>query len=273
MNAIASMLRTEFYSDVSRNGRFFFSDYNKVFNDVMRVFIDQQFFDADGKALTGFQFSQEQRSNLYTLIKTITPSITTIGTITTRYGTYTQNHIDFPADFYEFISAEPVIDGYRDYSRPTSYNKKGPLMDNVFMKPTNKKTYYNEDALGLNIYRGVGGTFTQINLAYIKTPATFSVGSEANLIAAGAGVLTNGTSYIAVDDSVNNGVTYLGGTQFTATNVNLTSGTVILTANTTPLELPDNTHEILAKMAAAILLGVTNDPSKSQFVEREANKG
>lgn len=268
MNAIASMLRSEFYLDVTRNARFPFSDFNKAFNDVIRVFIDQQFF--GDKA--GFQMNQEVRSNLYTLIKSSSPAITTIGTVTTEYGSYTQNHVDFPADFYEFICAEPLIDGYKNYCRPTTYNELGPLLQNTFRKPTNKKTYYNEDSTGLTIYRGVGGVFTSINLEYIKEPAIFSVGTEANLISAGGAVLTNATVYIAVDDSVHNGITYLGGTQFTSVSTALTSGTVILASLTTPIELPDNVHEIINKMVSVLLLKTTSDYSKSQAVESEVSK-
>jgi len=75
--------------------------------------------------------------------------------------------------------------------------------------------------------------------------------------------------YIAVEVSVHNGVTYAEGTQFTSANTNLTSGQVILAANTTTCELPEKCHDEIAKMAAEILLGVTKDYEASAFSEKE----
>lgn len=271
MNSIQSMLRTEFYSDVTRNARFPFADYNKAFNDVIRVFINDQFGSEEGD-LHGFQTTEQARSNLYTLIKVTQPTITTIGTINTRYGNYTQNHVDLPTDFYEFISIKTLIDGYSSYSRPTNYNKIGPLLENVFLKPTNLKTYYNEDSTGIIIYRGIGGTFTSIDLEYIRDPALFSVGDESSVIFP-ATPLVVGSSYIAIEDSYTLGSIFRpAGGQFTASNTVLSSGSVILASLTTPIDLPENTHETVAKLVSQLLLGVTGDERKSQFVEKQAAK-
>lgn len=273
MNAIQSLLRAEFYNDVTRNARFFFSDYTKAFNDAIELFISNKFNSSDNQPKSDFQLSQPIRSDLATLIKKSTPTITTIGTTTTRYGTFTQNHINYPADYYEFISAYPLIDGYSDYCKFTNYNELGPLLNNSFRKPTNKKTYLNEDSTGFSIWRGTGGVFTSVDFEYLRKPTDFSIGNESNIIAAGAGVLTNATSYIAIDDSVHNGVTYVGGTQFTTVNTNLTSGTVILASLTSPIDLPEKTHELINKMASEILLKVTSDYPKAQAVQSEVAKG
>lgn len=273
MNAIQSLLRAEFYNDVTRNARFTFSDYTKAFNDAIRVYISDHFGDENGKKSYSFQSIQQIRSDLTTLIKNTSPAITSLGTTTTRYGTYTQNHIDYPTDYYEFVGAYPLIDGYSDYCKPLSYNEQGPLLDNSFRKPTNKKTYYNEDATGFSIWRGVGGTFTSVRLEYLRKPVDFSIGNESNIIQAGAAVLTIGLSYIAIDDCVHNGVTYVGGTQFTAVSIVLTSGTVILESLTSPIDLPEKTHNIINKMASDILTKVVTDIQRAQVIESEINKG
>jgi len=274
MNAIATMLRVEFYTDNTRSARWFYSDITKAVQDAIQIFVDEHFGDENGRKPISFQSIQQVRSDLATLIKNSSPAITTTGTVTTRYGAYTQNHINIPTDYYELVALWPLIDGYTDYSRPMTYNQQGPVLNNSFTKPSNVKTKYNEDATGFTIWRGVGGTFSSITLEYIKEPAAYSIGNESNIISAGAGVLTIGLSYIAIDDSVQNGVTYLGGTQFTAAvTTTLTSGTVILASLTTPIELPVKTHEIIAKMAAAILLKNTSDYPKAQALEGEIEKG
>lgn len=272
MNAIQSMLRAEFYNDVSRNGRFFYSDFNKAFNDAIEIFVTKTLsFDSEPSP-TGFQLTQEARDNIYTLIKTSAPSVTDGTAVVTQNGTFIPSHANYPTDYRSFLELDVTIGGYTSYVRPTNYNEVGPLLQNVFLKPSNTKMYANEDSTGITIWRGGTGTVTSAKLTYIKTPNTFSVGNESLIISPGAAVLTNGLSYIAIDDSVQNGVTYLGGTALTAVGTSLTSGTVILTSNTTPIELPEKTHDIICKMASQIMLGVTSDYAKSQFVEKEANK-
>ncbi len=273
MNAIQSLLRAEFYNDATRNARFTFSDYTKAFNDAIKIYINDHFGDENNQKPYSFQSIQQVRSDLATIIKNSSPAITTLTPVTTRYGTYTQNHIDYPTDFYEFVAAFPLIDGYSDYCRPLNYNEQGPLLDNSFRKPTNKKTYINEDATGFTIWRGVGGTFTSVNLEYLRKPVDFNIGNETNIISPGAAVLTIGLSYIAIDDAVHNGTTYVGGTQFTATAITLTSGTVILASLTSPIDLPEKTHNIINKMASEILLKVTSDYPKAQAVQSETDKG
>jgi hypothetical protein len=272
MNAIQTMLRVEFYNDTTRSARFFYSDINKAVNDAIELFTTKTLgIDADGNPQT-FQLTQGIRDELYTLIKTATPAITAGTAITTRVGAYTPNHVNYPTDYRNLVELAVLIDGYSSYSRPTNYNEIGPMLENVFLKPSNQKTYYNEDSTGFTIWRGTGGTFSSATLTYIKTPNTFSCGNESLLINAGTSI-SNGAVYIAVNDSVHAGVTYIAGTQFTSSSTVLTSGTVILASNTTPIELPEKTHDEIAKIASGILLGITSDYPKSQFVERESQKG
>lgn len=269
MNAIQIRDRIDFYNDLTRNGRYYFSDYEKAFNDVVKIYMDTQI--AGEKPPYSSQFVQRIRDNLYTLIKTSSPSITNGTVVTTRYGTYTPSHINYPTDYYYFWALNVLIDGYTDYCRPTSYNEVGPLLDNSFMKPTNKKTYYNEDATGLTVWRGVGGVFSSASLVYIKKAQPIVLGSESMLINAGTSI-TNGASYIATQDSVQNSVTYLSGAQFTATGTTLTSGQVILASNTQTTDLPEKVQETLCKMASDVMLGVSGNYNASAFVEKEVNK-
>lgn len=269
MNAIQLRDRIDFYNDLTRNARYFFSDYEKAFNDIVKIYVDNQFAGKNGQ--NGFQFVQEGRDNIYTLIKTISPTITNGTVITTRYGTYTPSHINYPADYYDFISLDVLIDGYTDYCRPTDYNKEGPLLDNSFMKPTNQKTYYNEDSLGWHIWRGVGGVFTSANLTYLKNAQPFILSTESNLINAGTAIV-NGSVYIATEESIQNNIKYVSGAQFTAVGTTLTSGQVILASNTQTTDLPEKVQETLCKMASDCLLGVSANYNASAFVEKETSK-
>lgn len=269
MNAIQIRDRIDFYNDLTRNARFFFSDYEKAFNDVVKIFVDDQ--TAGEKAPYSSQFTQKVRDNLYTLIKTAAPSITNGTVVTTRYGSYTPSHIIYPADYYYFWGLSVLIDGYTDYSRPTDYNKEGPLLDNLFMKPTNIKTYYNEDSTGLTIWRGVGGSFTSASLTYIKKAQPLLLSTESNLINAGTAIV-NSSIYIATEESVQNGTRYVSGTQFTAVGTVLTSGQVILASNTQTTDLPEKVQETLCKLASNCLLGVSANYNASAFVEKEVSK-
>ncbi len=271
MNAILLRDRIDFYNDLTRNARFFSQDYNNAVNSAILMYIDQILVNAKNYP-SGFQYSQYIRDRLFSLIKVATPSITNSSTITGRYGTFTPSFITYPADYQNFVELNVLIDGYSDYSRPTDYNESGPLLDNIFMKPTNQKTYYNESTTGIVILRGVGGTFSSCQLVYLKTPATYNVGYETNWINPGGSALVNASSYIALETSVQNAITYQSGAQFTATGTSLTSGKVILASNTTTCDLPDATHDAIAKSASQILLGVTANYPASQFVEKEAAK-
>jgi hypothetical protein len=273
MNAIQIKERVDFYMDTTRNGRFSFLDYKKGVNDAIEKFITDMFGDKESKSPYGFQENQQIRDNLYTLITTATPTVSTGTSVVTEYGdTFIQNLITFPADYHTFVALSTIIGGYTNYAKPITFNNRGPLFLDSFRKPSNTQAYYNETSTGLSIYRGATGTLTTAALTYIKTPAEYSIGTEANLINAGAGVLSLSTAYIAVETSVHNGVTYNPGTQFTSVNNNLTSGQVILASNTTTCDLPAKTHEEIAKMAAAIMSGVISDYSRSTFVDKEVKE-
>jgi hypothetical protein len=272
MNSIQAMTRADFYMDNTRGARYFFADYDKAFNDAIENYIVKTLGTEKQRDPENFQWNQAIRDSLYTLLKNASPSITNGTVITNRYYSATPSHINYPTDYRSFVSLNVLIDSYTDYSRPTTYNEIGPLLKDSFRHPTNKKTYYNEDATGHTIWRGVGGTFTSATLEYIKIPNTFTVGNESQLISPGGAVLVNGLSYIALEISVQNASTYQIGDQFTAIGTALTSGIVILASNTVAIDLPSPVHEEICKMAAEIMLLATANYQASQAVESQVSK-
>jgi len=272
MNAVQMMNRIDYYNDFTRSARYSYAQYGEAVNGVILTYIDEQLGFGVGEGKNSFEYVQKIRDRLYTLIKDTTPTITNGATIVGRYGTFIPSHVVYPGDYQNFVALYVTIDGYTSYVRPTDYGRIGPLLDNSFMKPTNKKVYYIEDASGITLYRGVGGTFSTVNFTYLKAPAVFSLGSENDWITAG-GAITSGLTYIAVDDSVQDGNIYLSGTEFVASAPTaLTSGKVILASNTTPCDLPEQTHDTICKMISSLMLGVTSNFNGSQFVEKEVSK-
>lgn len=271
MNAVELRDRIDFYNDLTANARFKFPQYDKAVQDNVRIFIDQICGD---KSNRGISESQAIRDNLYTLIKTATPAITVTGTTTTDLGSFTVNHFNNPADYYTLDSLSTLISGISKPAKPTTYGQAMVFMNNIHMQPTNTKVYYHEDATGVVLYRGTGGTFTSVTLSYIKTPAVFTLGKESQRISEGVGVLTIGLSYIALEDgTVQNGVTYNSGTQFTAAaTTTLFAGEVILASNTTTIDLPDKVHDRIAKMASDTMLATVSDIQKVQLQGREIQK-
>jgi len=272
MNAIQIDNRIEFYLDATRNARFQRIEKSGAVNDAIRKFIDDRFGDLGHKSPYSFEFTQQVRDDLFTLIKSATPTVTNLTAITTNYGTTGVSRITNPTDYYELISWTTTITGIITFAQPTSYNGLIPLLEDSLKHPTNTYPYYLEDATGYKFYKGTTGTLV-VGIDYIKTPATYSMGTDGQLINFGAAVLTIGLSYIATEVSVQNGVTYQPGTQFTAAvSTTLTSGQVILASNTTTCDLPDKVHEIIAKMAADILSGVVSDYTREQYLSKEVKE-
>ncbi len=268
MNAIQIFERVYFYMDTTRNARFQFIDYSKAVNDAIQKFINDQFGDEENKNPYSFESTQQVRDNLFTLIKTATPTVTNLANKVNDYYTIGVSRITNPTDYYDLISWDTTVAGIETFARPTTKNELGPLCEDSLKYPTNKRTYYLEDNTGYKFYRGTTGTLT-VSIDYIKTPAAYSCGSEGQLINAGIGVLTIGLDYIATELSVSLG-TFQPGDRFTASSVTLNSGQVILASNTTTCDLPAKTHETIAKMAAEILSGTVADYDRSQFDGKEA---
>lgn len=258
MNSIALLTRVQFYCDVTRNARYERYEIDTAVNDYMAMFMDQivENMPADENRTISFQSEQVISDKLYTLQKTQTAAPTADIAL-------------YPADYFMLTSLFPTIAGASPYARPTTQNKLGPLLDNAFDPPSDEMPFYLQQTTGFKIYHGTG-TITSVDLNYVKLPVTFTIGTDSQLINAGAGVLTNATSYIATEVSVHNGITYNVGVQFTSANTNLTSGQVILASNTVPCELPEKTQEEIAKGAAQILTGVVSDYNKSAWTEKQA---
>lgn len=268
MNAVQTLNRISFYNDVTRNARYSFAEIIMAVNDAIFDFIDEKIGKPQNRTPENFQLIQLIREDIHTLITTANPTVTNGTVITNRYYSITPSHINFPADYYTFVTLNMLIDGYTDYSRPTTYNENGPLFKDSFRHPTNTKTYFNEDSTGLKIYRGVGGTVTSSTLEYLRNPVDFTIGTEANLITTG-GTLTNALAYLATEISVYNGTTYTIGATITGTGAALTSGQVILTSNTVPIDLPSKTHEEIARRASVILLKNSGAYPSAQAVESQ----
>jgi len=267
MNAIQVGYAIDLYTNLTHTSRFYNIEKNKAVNDAIMKKIDSITDTILSNQLTGIDRIQKYRDELYTLLKTSTTAPTNVGTYNDNVYI---NHVNYPADYQTFAALTLTINSYTTYARETDYNKRGPLLECSFRKPTNKKPYFLEDSTGLLIYKGDSTTISSCKLDYIKQPAAFNMGLESQYIDYGTGVLTNATNYIATQESVHNGVTYQPGDAFTSANTNLTSGQVVLAANTTTIELPDKCHDQIAKMAAEILLGVVSSFDNAAFAEKES---
>lgn len=257
MNAIKLAALADDYMDTPRAGRYYRIQYDNAFNSAIKNFIDSV-LGTEQNPISNFQLNQFFNDNLYTLQKTQTAAPTSDVAL-------------YPADYRTLDSIYITIAGTQYYCRPTTQNKLGPLLENSYTKPADNNPYYLQNLTGFKLYHGTG-TITSVDLNYVKSPTTFTIGKESQLITPGATVLTNGASYIAVDPSVQNAINYNIGDQFTAVGTNLTSGTVILASNTQTTDLPEKVQEQIAKSVASILTGSASDYDKSAFAEKEAAK-
>lgn len=260
MNIIKLANRVDLYLDVTRSARFERIEYDNAINDAIKNFVDSVINpDEKTRGVRGFQADQYISDNLYTLQKTQTAAPTLDVAL-------------YPADYRFMTSILATIASTQYPCKPTTQNKVGELLRDPFRAPSDTKPYFIQMPTGFKILHGAG-TVSSVDLNYLKTPASVSVGKSTQLIDAGSGVLTITTSYTVTEPAVHNSVSYNVGDQFVSANTNLTSGQVILTANITNCDLPDSTHETIAKSAAAILTGVTMAYNPSAFADKEADKG
>lgn len=255
-NAIKTASVIDDYLDNPRGARYFRIQYDNAVASAIRNIIDSIIPSDPTKPIT-VEIQQAASDNLYTLLKTQTAAPTTDIAL-------------YPADYRFFDSIYATIGGVQYWCRPTTPNKKGPMQDDSFRRATDIKPYYFQQLTGFKILHGIG-TVTSVDLNYYKTPLVFSIGKDSQLISAGTAIV-NASVYIAVDPSVQNSVSYNIGDQFTAVGTTLTSGTVILASNTVAIELPEKLHDKVAKLAAEILLGQTQQFNQSAFAEKEADK-
>lgn len=254
MNAWEQKERTDFHLDRSRNARFSFFQYAMAYRQVQMWYFDQN--KKDEKLV---------RDNLYTLLKSVTPTTTLISQ--SLANNLTVNHVNYPSDYHFFSVLLNYIGGNLIESRPTNYNQINNLLLDSFRKPDNERCYVLEDSTGWRIYRGYGGAYS-CELTYLISPSDWSIGTESDLIDEGIGVLTIGVNYTATSEVVESGIKYQPGQQFNAASATLTSGQVIPTSVLVDSNLPDTVAEEIATRVALFLSGSVKDAFSVQFTSQ-----
>jgi len=270
MNAIQLKNKIDFYNNVSQTARFYNYEYDDAVNVAMLQYINARLGDGSNRTP---ELYQQIKDDIFTLVKTAAVTFTSGTALTNQYYTVLPATGPVPSDYRDFVLLMCLIDGYTTYARPTDYNKLGPLFEDSFRHPTNVKPYFSYQTTGLSLYRSNSGTLTSATLTYVKTPNSFTIGVESQLIDGGPAVtLTNGAVYYATEPSVYNGVEYnIGATITGVTAQLLTSGQVILALNTTPCELPPKAHDDIAQLASAIMLKSISDFNGSSAIQSEVN--
>ncbi len=268
MNAVQLKNKIDFYNNVSQTARFYNFEYDDAVNIAMLQYINARLGDASKRTP---ELYQQIRDDIFTLVKTASVAFTPGTALTNQYYAVLPATGPVPTDYRDFVLLMCLIDGYTTYARPTNYNELGPLFEDSFRHPTNVKPYFAYQTTGLSLYRANSGTLTSATLTYIKTPNAFTIGLQTQLINAG-GTLTNAATYYATQQSVYGGTTYTIGATITGTGAALTSGQVILASNTTPCELPPKSHDDIAQLASAVMLGTIQDFNSSAFSEKQANE-
>lgn len=240
----------DMYMDRTRNARFSFYEYAIAFREVQSWFLDKKCMD-----------EKSVRNDLYTLVKTVTPTTTLISQ--SQADDLTVNHVDYPADYYYFSNLLHYIGGSLIESKPTNYNQLNNILLDPFRKPSNEKCYVLEDATGWKVYRGYGGAYTN-SLTYLISPSEWSIGTESDLINPGL-TLTPGVNYTATADSVVGGTKYEPGEQFTPFIATLTSGQVIPTSVLVDSNFPDSVQNEICRITAAFLQGSVKDAFGANF--------
>lgn len=267
MNPIKLKQRIDFYNDLTRNARFTFTEYAIAVNDVVQEFIFENLGDKENRNPKNFQWIDRINDQLFTLIKTGTPALVNGTPIVNKYYSTKVSTMAFPADYSDFVALTLVVDGLTVYARPTTFNKLQPMLNDSFRHPTPDNVWYNWNATGLTVY--YNGTASSASLVYIKDATDYSIGQEANLID-GPIALPAG-NYYATAPCVYNSVSYQIGDVIVGGSL-LASGQVIPVSVTSPVDLPDQVHEEIAKRASVKMLIASGNYPSAQAVQSEANK-
>lgn len=270
MNAIQIKSKIDFYNNEAQTARFYNFEYDDAVNIAMLQYLNERLGD---QSIRTPEMFQQIRDDIYTLVKTASVTFSAGTALTNKYYTVLPATGAVPADYRDFILLMCLIDGYTTYARPTTYNELGPLFESSFLHPTNEKPYFCYQSTGLSLYRSNSGTLTSATLTYLKTPATFTIGQESQLInGSSTQTLTNGGTYYATQISVYNGTTYAIGATITGVTAQiLTSGQVILASNTTTVDLPIKAQDDICQLASKIMLGTIGAFDGSMFAKQEAN--
>lgn len=255
MNAIQLREAVDKLIDRVKSPRFNDANYYTAINRAIDFIVKDRVENIKKKKNYSVQSSQRLRDELYTLV------VPTFAPIPSGIS------IAFPSDYLYLLSLGISVDGTGSICRPVTYNERDLLKRNPFRKPKTNKTYYIEDSAGWNIMIPSGSVITAIALDYMKKPNTVTIGSEDDKIEAGTGVLINATIYMVYDEAVHAGATYYEGETFTSSNINLTSGTVILNSLITNTDMPVQLHEEIITLSAAIMNGTVEDWQKQQSLK------
>jgi len=174
MNAIQFSYAIDTYTNTTHSSRYYNIEKNKAVNDAIMKKIDS-ITDTNGQELAGIDRIQKYRDELYTLLKQSTTAPTNVGAY--NDDVYI-NHVNYPTDYQTFAALTLTISSKSTYARETTYNKRGPLLECSFRKPTNAKPYFLEDSTGLLIYKGDSTTISSCKLDYVKQPAEFNMALE-----------------------------------------------------------------------------------------------
>ena len=266
------MLQVDDYLDRVKSGRFPDRTYMSAINDAIITIVNDRIEPLKQKKTYSVQATQRVRDELQPLIPT--PILTLTTTVVANVGTIYS--VTKPADYHYYLELYAKISGVRYFCIPMSYNDRGEIMDNPFRKPSATKPYFTEGHLGIHIQATdtIGSTTvapTAVEFYYIKKPNVVSIGQERHKIVAG-GTLTNALTYYVYDESVYSGVTYAPGESIAGSGAALTSGTVILSTNTTLSDLPDSMYYEICTKAASIMSGNGDDFAKKQLLNNDVDK-
>ncbi len=251
MNIIQMQTEVSFLVDRESSARFTDDQYMTAINSAIVSILEDRLDNIKNPKRYSFESVQRVRDELYTLVPP-TVTIVPVG-----------NLVPYPSNYNYFLKLECIIDGNTTLSRPTSYNESGTLPENPFKKPSNTKTYFDQNADGFVIDRGAAGTFSAALLDYVKNPDTVTIGNPNNKITDG-GALVIGSVYIVYEEAVENSVTYYEGQTFTAATAVLTSGTVILNSIVVNCNLPVKLHKEITRLAASYMTGTISEFDKEQ---------
>ena len=260
LNAIQMRSKIDTIIDRVRSPRFSDESYYDDINEAIEEILEDRTHNIKDPKTYSLESAQRVADELYTLV-TDPPDT----------GAPTGNTVSFPSDYYGYLILFATIDTVQQYCRPTSHGVLGPLRSHSFRKPTNVKPYFIQNAGGLDVERATTGSFTAYELHYLKNPAVVTIGQESDKIVTG-GTLTNTVTYLAYDESVYAGITYIPGATITGDGSALNSGTVIPTSVITSCDLPERIHIEVCQLAARKLKKRVENYNSAKAIELEERK-
>lgn len=205
------------------------------------------------KKETGYSFElvERIRQELYTLI--VETNIVPTGV-----------RILTPANFVYELVTFLTLNEERVLSQSRTYNEND-LQGNSFMVPNLEYPLHRRSSLGYEYDFSGNGTFTNVQLFYLRRQVDMVFGNTK--ITAGAGTLIIGQNYYVEDAAiVSNGITYQPEDSFVATSTAFTgAGNVTRFVN---CDLPETAHEEICGYAAAFLSGQHENFNKAMWTEK-----